>query len=65
MKYDRQFLKIMQHIIRSIEEAGYDAEDQIVAYVLTGDDDYITRRGDARMWIHKLDKEDIKAYYGL
>ena len=65
MKYDRQFLKIMQHIIRSIEEAGYDAEDQIVAYVLTGDDDYITRRGDARAWIHKLDKEDIKAYYGL
>ena len=65
MKYDRQFLKIMQHIISSIEEAGYDAEDQIVAYILTGDDDYITRRGDARMWIHKLDKEDIKAYYGL
>ena len=65
MKYDRQFLRIMQHIIRSIEEARYDAEDQIVAYILTGDDDYITRCGDARMWIHKLDKEDIKEYYGL
>ena len=65
MKYERDFLKILQHIITSMEAAGYDADNQIIAYALTGDDDYITRRGDARMWIHKLDKEDIKAYYGL
>ena len=27
------------------------------AYALTGDESYITRRGNAREWIHKLDIE--------
>ncbi len=61
----RQFEKILNHVINSIESAGYEAENQIIAYVLTGDDSYITRRGDAREWIQKLDKEQIKDYYGL
>ena len=65
MKNEKQFLKILQHIICSIEDAGYDAGNQIIAYALTGEDDYITRRGNARMWIHKLDREDIKEYFGL
>lgn len=62
---ERQFLRILQHIINSIEDAGYDAENQIVAYALTSDESYITRRGDARIWVHKLDIEQIKNYYGL
>lgn len=61
----RQFEKILNHVINSIESAGYEAENQIIAYVLTSDDSYITRRGDAREWIQKLDKEQIKDYYGL
>lgn len=61
----RQFEKILNHVIDSIESAGYEAENQIVAYALTGDDCYITRRGDAREWIHKLDIEQIKDYYEL
>lgn len=60
-----QFEKILNHIINCIEEAGYDAENQIIAYALTGDESYITRRGDARTWIQKLDIEQIKNYYGL
>lgn len=39
----KQFEKIMWHIIRSIEKAGYDAEEQITAFLLTGTDSYITR----------------------
>lgn len=65
MMNNTQFEKILQHIIHSIESAGYDADDQIIGYALTGDDSYITRRGDARTWIHKLDIEQIKDYYGL
>ncbi len=61
----KQFEKILNHIINCIEDAGYDAENQIVAYVLTGEDSYITRRGDAREWIQKLDVEQIKDYYAL
>lgn len=65
MRYERDFLKILQHIINSIDAAGYDAENQIIAYTLTGNEEYITRRGDARMWIHQINREDIKDYYGL
>lgn len=61
----KQFEKILNHIINNIEYAGYDARDQIVAYALTGDDSYITRRGGAREWILKLDREQIKRYYKL
>lgn len=61
----RQFEKILNHIINCIEDAGYDADNQIIAYALTGDDSYITRQGDAREWIHKLDIEQIKEYYEL
>lgn len=60
-----QFEKILNHIINCIEGAGYDAENQIIAYALTDDDSYITRQGDARVWIHKLDIEQIKDYYVL
>ena len=61
----RQFEKILNHIINCIEDAGYDAENQIIVYALTGDESYITRRGDARAWIQKLDVEQIKDYYKL
>jgi uncharacterized protein (UPF0297 family) len=60
-----QFKKILNHVINSIEYAGYEADDQIVAYALTGDDSYITRQGNAREWIHRLDIEQLKDYYGL
>lgn len=60
-----QFEKILNHIINCIEEAGYDAKNQIIAYALTGDESYITRQGDARAWLQKLSVEQIKEYYAL
>lgn len=65
MRYDREFMKILQHILNSLDIAGYDADRQIVAYALTGDEDYITRYGEARTWIHKLDIEQLREYYGI
>ena len=61
----KQFEKRLNHIINCIEDTGYDAENQIVAYALTGDCSYITRHGDAREWIQKLDVKQIKDYYDL
>lgn len=61
----KKFERIMQHIIRSIEDSGYSAEDQILAYVLTDDENYITRNGNARDWIQKLDKQQIEKYFEL
>lgn len=62
---EKKFERIMQHIIRSIEDSGYSAEDQILAYVLTDDENYITRNGNARDWIQKLDKQQIEKYFEL
>ncbi len=61
----KKFERIMKHIIRSIEDSGYSAEDQILAYVLTDDENYITRNGNAREWIQKLDKQQIEKYLEL
>lgn len=57
-----KFERIMDHIVKSIDDAGYSAEEQLAAYVLTGDDYYITRNGNAREWIKKLDIKQIKRY---
>lgn len=61
----KKFERVMRHIIRSIEDSGYSAEDQILAYVLTDDENYITRNGNARDWIQKLDKQQIEKYLEL
>ena len=57
-----QFERVMVHIVGSIEDAGYDAYEQIKAYVLTSDANYITRKGRARDYIQKLDKSQIQKY---
>ena len=60
---DRQkFERVMEHIIDCIENSGYDPYDQIRAYLLTGDEKYITRDGKAREYIQRLDKEEIRQY---
>lgn len=61
----KKFERVMRHIIRSIEDSGYSAEEQILAYVLTDDENYITRNGNARDWIQKLDKQQIEKYLEL
>ncbi len=57
-----KFERIMNHIVRNIDDAGYSAEEQLTAYVLTGEECYITRNGNSREWIQKLDKKQIKKY---
>ena len=57
-----QFERVMVRIVDSIEDAGYDAYEQIKAYVLTSDANYITRKGRARDYIQKLDKSQIQKY---
>lgn len=59
---EQKFERVMKHIIRCIEESGYEPYDQIRAYLLTSDENYITRDGRAREYIQKLDKNQIKRY---
>ena len=56
------FTKQMEHIVQSIKQAGYDPYDQLVGYIKTDNEIYITRTGDARAMIKKLDKAQISEY---
>lgn len=56
------FERVMNRIVENIENAGYNAYDQLKAYTLTGDVHYITREGNTRNYIEKLDREQIRRY---
>ena len=57
-----EFQKKLEYIIAVIEEAGYDPYEQLYAYLHTGNDAYITRKGDARSLVSELDREQIWDY---
>lgn len=59
---ETNFENIMAHIVASIRAAGYEPYDQLYGYLKTGDDTYITRTGDARTIIKKLDREQLEQY---
>lgn len=52
--------EIFESIASSLREAGYDPFSQITGYLQTGDLTYITRSGDSRSLIVKVDKTAIR-----
>ena len=56
------FEKMMEHIVASIQAAGFDPYAQLYGYLKTGDDTYITRTGDARRMIRTLDYSQLQIY---
>ena len=56
------FEKTMEHIVTSIQTAGFDPYSQLYGYLKTGDATYITRTGDARQLIQKLDYRLLHKY---
>ena len=54
--------ELLQTIIASMKEAGYDPHDQLYGYYTTGDESYITRRGNARELIKQISAETIRDY---
>lgn len=59
---DALFQQTIIEIVEAIKDAGYDPYDQLVGYLKTGEDYYITRKRDARSLIKTLDKEQIEAF---
>jgi uncharacterized protein (UPF0297 family) len=58
---------ILTFVYRALEERGYDAVDQIVGYLLSGDPTYVTSHADARKLIRQVDRlrlleELVRAY---
>lgn len=49
----------MQQIYSSLQERGYNAIDQMVGYLTSGDPSYITSHNDARNLILKIDRDEL------
>lgn len=59
---DSVFMEAISEVYLAIEEAGYEPYDQLTGYVRTGNDQYITRRSNARKIVTEMDPEMIKQY---
>lgn len=58
-----KFEKAMAEVIAAMADAGYDPVAQLTGFLQTGDDTYITRKGEARNIIRTLDVAQIKDYF--
>ena len=59
---DNEFMAAMSEVYMALHEAGFEAFDQLTGYVRTGNDQYITRRHNARKIVTEMDPEMIKQY---
>ena len=57
-----KFEETMRYIISVLKDAGYEPYEQLYGYLNTGNDSYITRKGDARTLVAGLDREEIWNY---
>lgn len=57
-----KFKETMDYVVSVLMDAGYEPYDQLYAYASTGNESYITRKGDARKLIAQLDREKIWNY---
>ena len=59
---DNEFMAAMSEVYMALLEAGFEPFDQLTGYVRTGNDQYITRRHNARKIVTEMDTEMIKQY---
>ena len=57
-----KFKETIDYVVSVLTDAGYEPYDQLYAYASTGNESYITRKGDARKLIAQLDREQIWNY---
>ena len=51
--------KKKEQTIQEIDEKGYNAIDQMVGYILSGDPSYITGHNNARNLIRKVERDEL------
>ncbi len=60
---EKNDLKSTQEILNSVydalDEKGYNAIDQMVGYILSGDPSYITGHNNARNLIRHIERDDL------
>jgi uncharacterized protein (UPF0297 family) len=52
-------LEILSTVYDALEDKGYNAIDQIVGYILSGDPSYITGHNNARNLIRQIERDDL------
>ena len=57
-----KFEETIGYVVTVLKEAGYEPYAQLYAFVSTGNDAYITRKGNARSLVAELDREQIWKY---
>lgn len=55
-------LAVIEHIVSVLKDAGYNLYEQLFDYASTGNDSYITRKGNARTLIAGVDREQLMQY---
>ncbi len=57
---EKQTIKeILDSVYNSLDEKGYNAIDQMVGYILSGDPSYITGHNNARNIIRHIERDDL------
>ena len=51
--------EILNMVYDALEEKGYNAVDQMVGYILSGDPSYITGHNNARNLIRRIERDDL------
>lgn len=51
--------EILTQVYEALDDRGYNALDQIVGYLLSGDPSYITSHNNARNVIRQIDRDDL------
>lgn len=51
--------EILERVFDALEDKGYNAVDQIVGYIVSGDPSYITSNQNARNLISMVDRDDL------
>lgn len=57
-----KFEETIDYVVAVLREAGYNPYEQLYGYASTGNEAFITRKGNARTAIKKLDRNQVLNY---
>lgn len=66
---DQRVRNILEHVVKALDEKGYNSINQIVGYLISNDPAYISSHDGARKMIQKVTRDEIieelvKSYLG-
>ena len=59
VKTEKSIKDVIDIVYKALDERGYNAIDQMVGYILSGDPSYITSHNNARNIISRIDRDDL------